>query len=216
MINKRVIVAAAVAVSMLTVGFGVNAEIDSVETAKVTEKAFVLSREETNNSVGTGTMLKETETILAPVVERTETNMNSIEQSAEVKELSHTHDWQPVYKTIHHDAVSETQTVIDQEAYDEPIYSVNRYFVTSSMFVTDPNGNCLYSGPDDECPDEISNLLNLEGYHGMSSLIVEEERYQSGTIHHDAITHEEQVVVQDAYDEQVVSGYICSCGQTNL
>ena len=207
MINKRVIVAAVVAISMLTVGLGVNAEIDSVETAKVTEKVSTLSREETNNIVGTE---EETEIILAPVVEKTQTNMNSIEQSAEVQELSHTHDWQPVYKTIHHDAVSETQTVIDQEAYDEPIYSVNRYFETSSMFVTDPNGNCLYSGPDDECPEEISNLLNLEGYHGMSSLIVEEERYQSGTIHHDAITHEEQVVVQDAYDEQVISGYICS------
>lgn len=213
MINKRVIVAAVVAISMLTVGLGVNAEIDSVETAKVTEKVSTLSREATNNIVGTE---EETEIILAPVVEKTQTNMNSIEQSAEVKELSHTHDWQPVYKIIHHDAVSETQTVIDQEAYDEPIYSVNRYFETSSMFVTDPNGNCLYSGPDDECPEEISNLLNLEGYHGMSSLIVEEERYQSGTIHHDAITHEEQVVVQDAYDEQVISGYICSCGQTNL
>ena len=213
MINKRVIVAAVVAISMLTVGLGVNAEIDSVETAKGTEKVSALSREATNDIVETE---EETETVVTPTFERTVANMNSIEQSAEVKELSHTHDWQPVYKTIHHDAVSETQTVIDQEAYDEPIYSVNRYFETSSMFVTDPNGNCLYSGPDDECPEEISNLLNLEGYHGMSSLIVEEERYQSGTIHHDAITHEEQVVVQDVYDEQVVSGYICSCGQTNL
>lgn len=40
------------------------------------------------------------------------------------------------------------------------------------------------------------------------------QKVQVDTIHHDAVTQQVWVVDQAAYDEQVITGYRCSCGAT--
>ena len=35
-----------------------------------------------------------------------------------------------------------------------------------------------------------------------------------GSIHHDAVTEQQVVVDSPAWDEEVISAYVCSCGET--
>lgn len=112
-------------------------------------------------------------------------------------------------KTVHHDAVTrnETVTVVDKEAYDEPVYD--------SHYVCKACGQDF--GKDGIAVGEHSVI------YGHS---YEVKKVQTGTKHHDAVTHQETrtvtvtpaydetVVVKQAYDETVTTGYKCSCGAT--
>ena len=115
-------------------------------------------------------------------------------------------------KTVHHDAVTrqETYTVVDKEAYDEPVYEYHQV--------------CKVCGHDfgkGASAAEDATDHNIETGHSFES-----KRVQTGTKHHDAITHQETktvtvtpaydetVVVKQAYDETVTTGYRCSCGAT--
>ena len=131
----------------------------------------------------------------------------------------HTHSWFAVTKTVHHDAVTktvhhdavtkqQTVTVVDQEAYDEPIYEGGYYICNRCGY---------YTKSGDEIGDHILDICG-GGYHT--------GKIQVGTKHHDAVTHQETktvvvtpaydetVIVKQAYDETVVTGYKCSCGAT--
>lgn len=115
-------------------------------------------------------------------------------------------------KTVHHDAVTrqETYTVVDKEAYDEPVYEYHQV--------------CKVCGHDfgkGASAAEDATDHNIETGHSFES-----KRVQAGTNHHDAVTHQETktvvvtpaydetVVVKQAYDETVTTGYKCSCGAT--
>lgn len=112
-------------------------------------------------------------------------------------------------KTVHHDAVTrqETYTVVDKEAYDEPVYD--------SHYVCKACGQDF--GKDGIAVGEHSAI------YGHS---YEVKKVQTGTKHHDAVTHQETktvvvtpaydetVVVKQAYDETITTGYRCSCGAT--
>lgn len=115
-------------------------------------------------------------------------------------------------KTVHHDAVTrqETYTVVDKEAYDEPVYEYHQV--------------CKVCGHDfgkGASAAEDATDHNIETGHSFES-----KRVQAGTKHHDAVTHQETktvtvtppydetVVVKQAYDETVITGYKCSCGVT--
>ena len=131
---------------------------------------------------------------------------------------AHSHSWEAVTKTvhheaetktIHHDAVTKTETVtvVDKEAWDEPVYE-SRYICN----------RCGFSTKDG---DEISgHLISVCG--GGCHV----GKVQIDTIHHDAVTHQEErtviikeaydetVIIKPAYDETVTTGYKCSCGAT--
>ena len=112
-------------------------------------------------------------------------------------------------KTVHHDAVTrqETYTVVDKEAYDEPVYD--------SHYVCKACGQDF--GKDGIAVGDHSAI------YGHS---YEVKKVQTGTKHHDAVTHQETktvvvtpaydetVVVKQAYDETETTGYKCSCGAT--
>lgn len=112
-------------------------------------------------------------------------------------------------KTVHHDAVTrqETYTVVDKEAYDEPVYD--------SHYV------CKVCGYDAGKDGDAIGDHSAETGHSYTV-----KKVQTGTKHHDAVTHQETktvvvtpafdetVVVKQAYDETVITGYKCSCGAT--
>ena len=116
-------------------------------------------------------------------------------------------------KTVHHDAVTrqETYTVVDKEAYDEPIYG---YVIGCKV--------C------DKTWEKTEEGLDEAGLHSAMTghSYTNNKRVQTGTKHHDAVTHQETrtvtvtpaydetVVVKQAYDETVTTGYKCSCGAT--
>ena len=132
----------------------------------------------------------------------------------------HTHTWTPVTTTIHHDATGHyedvvvgTRTVVDKEAWYEPIYEWKYMGKT----------RCIKCGQvfntADECFDHQDVLADNGDYtHGSYEFIA--EKVQTDTIHHEAETHEETITekrwVEDtaAYDETVITGYTCSCGAT--
>ena len=115
-------------------------------------------------------------------------------------------------KTVHHDAVTrqETYTVVDKEAYDEPVYETHVV--------------CKVCGQDFGKGSEAS--LNAGDHSAITGHSYHSTKVQVGTKHHDAVTHQETktitvtppydetVVVKQAYDETVTTGYKCSCGST--
>ena len=104
----------------------------------------------------------------------------------------------------------ETYTVVDKEAYDEPVYETHVV--------------CKVCGQDfgkGEAASDQAGIHSAEFGHSYHSTKV-----QVGTKHHDAVTHQETktvtvtpaydetVIVKQAYDETVITGYKCSCGAT--
>ena len=147
---------------------------------------------------------------------------NTGSSSSSSKGDEHKHNYNiPVTKTVHHDAVTktvhhdavtrqETYTVVDKEAYDEPVYETHVV--------------CKVCGQDfgkGEAASDQAGIHSAEFGHSYHSTKV-----QAGTKHHDAVTHQETrtvtvtpaydetVVVKQAYDETVTTGYRCSCGAT--
>lgn len=110
---------------------------------------------------------------------------------------THTHSWEPIYSTVHHDEVGHYETQTVSEAWDEPVYE----------------GRCVCSACNANFAtvDEVGNHIELQ-HGGLASYSV--QKIQTGSVHHDAVTQEVWVVNQAAYDEQVITGYRCSCGVT--
>lgn len=129
---------------------------------------------------------------------------NSVNNSnGSVSKPSHVHVYNiPITQKVHHDAVTKTETVtvVDQVAYDEPIYESHQVCkVCSKDFGKGENATV----------EAINHSVETgHSYHSTSVKV--------GTKHHDAITHQEKktIVVTPAYDEEKVTGYRCSCGKT--
>lgn len=123
--------------------------------------------------------------------------------SGSVSKPSHEHVYNiPVTQKVHHDAVTKTETVtvVDQAAYDEPIYESHQVCkVCNKDFGKGENATV----------EAINHSVETgHSYHSTSVKV--------GAKHHAAITHQETktIVVTPAYDEEKVTGYRCSCGKT--
>lgn len=106
---------------------------------------------------------------------------------------SHEHTWQAQYRS---DPVYETRTrtVVDQEAWDETVNANYDEFRFSDGYVT----------------TSLADAINHQDITGCSYSIYTPQV----TIHHDAVTHEDQYQVQTG-TKQVLTGYRCSgCGAT--
>lgn len=106
---------------------------------------------------------------------------------------SHEHTWQAQYRN---DPVYETRTrtVVDQDAWDETVNANYDEFRFSDGYVT----------------TSLVDAINHQDSTGCSYSLYTPQV----TIHHDAVTHEEQYQVQTG-TKQVLTGYRCSgCGAT--
>ena len=131
---------------------------------------------------------------------------------------SHEHNWEPVYETVHHDAVTREEQVwvVDKAAWDEPVYSIiyickqcergmcercNSLGIAQAEFSTN-----------DERKEHQYACLDEEGSCSSSTT----RKKITGYTHHDEEGHYETqtVTVTEAYDEQRLVGYKCSsCGE---
>ena len=154
---------------------------------------------------------------------------NSSNSSSSSKGDEHKHNYNiPITKTVHHDAVTktvhhdavtrnETITVVDKEAYDEPIYESH---ILSGNFAH-TSGCQKDFGKGEEAVEAWAIHSEEAGHYNYHSC-----RVKVGTKHHDAVTHQETrtvtvtpaydetVVVKPAWDETVTTGYKCLCGAT--
>lgn len=157
-----------------------------------------------------------------PSGNNTSSSNSSNSSSSSSKGDEHKHNYNiPITKTVHHEAVTkvvhhdavtrqETYTVVDKEAYDEPVYETHVV--------------CKVCGQDFGKGSEAS--LNAGDHSAITGHSYHSTKVQAGTKHHDAVTHQETktvvvtpaydetVVVKQAYVETVITGYKCSCGAT--
>ena len=156
---------------------------------------------------------------------------------------AHTHTWVPVTNTVHHDATYKTVWVQDSAAWDETVVTKDAW--DENVLVQDAWDEPTYSWVAicNECGHVFSagEDVNEHMAAGCWSSWHHEQR-QTGSVHHEAVYntvhhdavystvhheaettvvhheatgHNEQVVDQAAWDEDVVTGYKCSgCGAT--
>ena len=93
---------------------------------------------------------------------------------------------QPIYQTVHHDAVGHWETQVISEAWDEPIYE--------RKIIGNQTGTIYPS------VDAFIENTNGDGSYHVGDV-------QVGTTHHDAVTQQVWVVDQAAWDETVIVGY---------
>lgn len=131
---------------------------------------------------------------------------------------SHTHNWRPVWTTVHHEAVTheEDRWVVDKPAWDEAVTKL--VYICKNCRL----GNC------DRCKslgiinyeyDSKDALYNHQDpclEDGGSCSFWSTERRVDHYIHHDEEGHYETVTITDkeAWDEQVIDHYECDCGET--
>ena len=125
-------------------------------------------------------------------------------------EPKHEHHWVEKTRTVHHDATghyetrSKTTKVVDEEAWDEPVYET--FAVCSECGARFDNGN-------DAGDHIVFEHDNEASYYT--------DDFQVDTIHHPEVSHEETETweewVEDSgeWDEEVPDGYYCDeCGAT--
>ncbi len=130
------------------------------------------------------------------------------DSEADSEESTHVHGWIPIIEIIHHEAiyqmepVFEERQVLDEEAWDEEVST----------------GGSIYS-----C---LQCFFESEDYQTMLEHCISEDhnywcRPLTETIHHEAVYHtelvqvgENEVLVKEAWDEEIINGYYCpECGE---
>ena len=175
------------------------------ETAKTEESDSDSKADKTSSSSSTSKSENKTSTTTNSSSSSNKNNSsNNSSNSSSKNESNHTHDWVAQYKTVHHEAEYTTKYVVDTPAYDEqiPQTEMKEYHVaypSGTVIVGDPNEYLL--------KNDIGDVSWKSEWR--------EEVVGHTTVHHDEVGHNEQVLVKDAYDEQVLTGYKCkTCGKT--
>ena len=169
----------------------VDVQPESVPVEQVVEHGAEREDNETSESSITQDCLESATEEIAPTDEpAAAVEVMPAQSASEVAE--HTHEWEPIYTTIHHEEVGHTETTVISEAYDEP---------------GAPRQICSSCGADFATVNQVCDHI-MEAHDGAA-------RYSSQTInsiHHDAVTEQVWIVDVEAFDEQVLSGYQCECG----
>ena len=129
------------------------------------------------------------ETPVTPTTGTTSTERQNNNNSSSVTNTPSTNTTpapQPIYQTIHHDAVGHWETQVIQDAWDQPIYERK---------IIGNNTGTIYNS----VSEWGDNANGDEGYHVGD--------VQVGTTHHEAVTQEVWVVDQEAWDQIVIVGY---------
>lgn len=112
-------------------------------------------------------------------------------------EEGHEHLWRPIYTTVHHEEKSHIETVTVRAAWDEEVYGSEAAVCCSCGFFTSDANAML---------EHIREAHDGNAGYSMQPVLTE-------VIHHDAVTEPRVVVDSPAWDEEVISHYICSCGE---
>ena len=146
---------------------------------------------------------------------------NSTPSEAEIKSStpstpSHEHNWEPVYETVHHDAVTEKTWVVDKAAWDEPVYTIVYVCVQCERGMCERCRSlglvqAEFATNEDRKAHQYACLDSEDGVCMNSTT----RKKITGYTHHDEEGHYETVTVTEAYNEQKLVGYKCSsCGET--
>lgn len=175
----------------------------STKKAKKSEKSTETTSEKTSSSTET----KSTSTTKNTTQGGSSTTKNTTTEkksSIPKKETSttkkkHEHNWKPIYKTVHHKAVTHQE---DQGHYEKEAYEVYVFYDQGVEFDADDkeavkafSHSILQKIANGELPEDTQCRTRLE------------ERYRKKWV-----SKMVTVVDKKAYDEKVIVGYKCSCG----
>lgn len=123
-------------------------------------------------------------------------------EPAKPSKPAHSHDWQPVYTTVHHEAQYKTEPVYKDEIVyeDRPVYKWQAYWT------------CNGCGQRFNSENDVLEHVLLECGTGYTA---HKEQVQTGTEQVQVGTNRvqvgtNQVLVKDAWDEQVKTGSVCT------
>ncbi len=179
----------------------VNSGKKSDDEKKNNSQKSTKSNAETNNSTQKNNSNSSNKSNISNKSNSSSSNStNSLNNSSSsVSKPSHEHVYNiPVTQKVHHDAVTKTETVtvVDQAAYDEPIYESHQVCkVCNKDFGKGENATV----------EAIDHSVETgHSYHSTSVKVVRKISR--------SITHQETktIVVTPAYDEEKVTGYRCS------
>ena len=180
----------------------VNSDKKSDDENKNNSQKSTKSNVETNNSTQKNNSNSSNKSNTSSKSDSSNSTNSVNNSNGSVSKPSHVHVYNiPITQKVHHDAVTKTKTVtvVDQAAYDEPIYESHQVCkVCSKDFGKGENATV----------EAINHSVETgHSYHSTSVKV--------GTKHHDAITHQETktIIVTPAYDEEKVTGYRCLCGK---
>lgn len=124
---------------------------------------------------------------------------NSSSGSSTKKEKKHEHNWKPIYKTVHHKAVTHQE---DQGHYEKEAYEVYVFYDYGVEFDADDKAGIREFGH-----TILQKIVNGELPEDAPCRGRLEERYRKKWV-----SKMVTVVDKKAYDEKVIVGYKCSCG----
>lgn len=217
--SNQILMAGAIALSMILSGCSASSASEDVKNDKTTETAKKTDSkkskkedEKTSTKVKKESSQTETKKNTAEAVETKETskNENVKEETHTQNTQQHTHNWVAQTQTIHHEAVYETRYVVDQPAYDE---QPDWKYVDG--YICDNCHQEIFTLSEAEMHVKVSAAMGSGNCKSYSAGIVRIPPGAQNPIHHDEVGHYEQVLVKDAWDETVSNGYKCSiCGAT--
>lgn len=138
---------------------------------------------------------KETE---SNTTNKTDNKKETEPKQNETSAPAHTHTWEKLTETVHHEAQTEKVWVVDQAAWDEPEYVWGTICnVCGSPITTQDEG--------------IYHQVNCHGSYGSGWVPT------GNTIHHDEVGHWETKTIKDAYTTQKEVGRKCkTCGAEEI
>lgn len=217
--SNQILMAGALALSMILSGCSASSTSEDVKDDKTTETAKKAdskksTKEDSKESTKDKKELSKSEAKknTAEAVEAKETSKteNVKEETQAQNTQQHTHNWVAQTQTIHHDAVYETKYVVDQAAYDE-----QPDWKDVDGYICDNCHQEMFTLEEAQMHVQVSAAMGSGKCKSYHAGIVRIPPGAQNLIHHDEVGHYEQVLVKDAWDETVSNGYKCSiCGAT--
>ena len=212
----------------------VNESIVTDESSSSTETSTTKPTESSTENSTVESTTKQTETTMAkPTTTQKETTTAK-------PTTTHTHSWNPVYKTVHHDAVTHTvhhnaeykeektvksytvshksakfkdenKTTFDPYDYNYDLNAYNNAVEAFQIKLIESDIESSYS-----CP-AVTHTISAEVYNKVKTQL---NFYTADPCEYNTVktlvkdAYDETVVDKAAYDEKVIDHYECSCGAT--
>ena len=163
----------------------------------------------------------EYEYVYAPVEDNSSgsyNNSSGSNNSYEPTTTRHTHSWQAVYRTVHHNAQTHNEKKqVGTVEYTECNHNGDLFFSLTTEYADTgfyqvcklSNGDLVFETNKEDEKKEISYFMNL------MNISAEDETYAFAT-RVEEVSNDVTVTDREAYDEEIFDHYICTgCGQTS-
>lgn len=118
----------------------------------------------------------------------------------------HVHKWNAVYKTIRHEEVGHSESILIKDAWVEiiPVYEYQYRDICNGC------GKDITGRSNEHMESQM-----MAGHMECSGFTAKQVEVQTGEeeVYHDAVYYSKWIVDEPAYNEKVVDYYICECGK---